>query len=318
MALGARDGEADATEDDSTATEEEAGAMELDSAAMEGTAGTNEDTASGAAEKVLLAPTVTVCTRVVVCNRMLVSTAVTVIRSGAVGQMLRGVELLKEIVGVADGMEELPVRRNEEAVTLSEVLGVIDGMEELPVIRNEEVVRLNDGLGATDGMLVVSIELLARVILRIVLELLKGGTKEDAPPVGALVVFEGIVGTPELRLGIAEDVELIDAGGRVDDAAVGNLVVELLDGVGIPEDEPTGNIKVLGRVAEVLTLAKTGGVTKVVVGVTRVVLGSEEVGLALIPVPGCVKFERVEEGRLKDPDRRLSVLLKGVPVEVAF
>jgi len=387
-ALGVGEGAADeGATDDVGAGEDDAGAGDDD-------AGAGED-ATGMASEVLLAPTVTVCTRVVVCNWILVSTAVTVMRSGAVGHMLKGVVLLKEIVGVTDGTDEPPVGNdevvtfsdglgvsdgtdeppvgnekvvmlsdglgvndgteeppvgndevvtfsdglgvndgteeppvgndevvtfsdglgvndgteeppvgndevvtfsdglgvsdgteeppvgNEEVVTFSDGLGVTDGIDELPVGANEEVVPLNEGLGVTDGMLITFMEL-DRVTMKMLLELLGGGTKEDAP-VGALVVFEISVKTPELGLGVTEDVELTETGGRVDDAAVGNLVVELLEGVGIPEDEPIGKVKVLGNVAEVLTFTGIDGVM---------------------------------EERLKDPDLRSSEI--GGPVEVVF
>lgn len=125
--------------------------------------------------------------------------------------------------------------------------------------------------------------------------MLNGGTEEDAP-VGALVVFDTNVTTTKLELGIADDVEFIDTGGREEDAAVGNLVVELLEGVGTPEDEPKGCVKELGVVTEVLALTETGGVTTVAVSITKVVLcDGVGVGLPLPPVPDRVEFERIDD-----------------------
>lgn len=123
-----------------------------------------DEVADTTSELVLIIPTVTVCTRVVVWNWMLVSTAVTVTRIGAVGQILRGVVLFREMVGVADGREEFPVGKNTELVMLSDGLGVTEGIEVFPVGKNTELVTLSDGLGVTDGKL-VTLVVLARVTI---------------------------------------------------------------------------------------------------------------------------------------------------------
>lgn len=193
---------------------------------------------------------------------------------GAVGQMLRGVVLFREIVGVAEGIVEFP--------------------------KYAEVLMLRDALGVTDGMFVKLFELVT-VKTCIVVEFPTGG-RLVKPPVGAVVVFETRVKSvkiPELELGIAEVVELMDTGGREDEAAVGRLAVELLEGVGRREEEPRGSVMDLEAVTEVLTFTELGGTTTVAVRTTKVVFcGVELVTLPILLVPGRVEFEPIDEGKL--------------------
>jgi len=259
-----------------------------------GSIGVREEAAGAASESVLIAPTVTVWTSVVVSTCTLVSTAVTVITKGAVGQMATETVLFREMVGVAEGSDEFP--------------------------NDAEVVTLSDALGVTDGIFVKLLDVVT-VRICIVVELPPGGILEM--PVGAeAVVFEPRVTwmkIPELELGTVDVVEFIDMGGREDDAAPGRLAVELLEGVGTPKDDPKGCVNVLGGVLDVLAFTELGGMTTVAVRTTNVVLrGVGKVTLPISPVPDRVEFRPTDEERLKLPERRSSVLLKGGPVDVVL
>lgn len=157
-----------------------------------------------------------------------------------------------------------------EVVMFKEIVGVADGIDELP--KNVVVVMFSDALGVSDGIFVKLLDVVT-VRTRMVVEFPIAGTLVT-PPVGAVVVFEirvTSVKIPELELGNVDLVELTNVGGREDEAAVGRLIVEFVEGVGTLEEIRDDGVNKLGGVFEELMFAELCGITTVAVRTTKVV-----------------------------------------------